>query len=656
MGKAVRNRRRRRAQQQNAVSGAERQLRAMGATPVRVGSAEGRELVTRFAGETEMSCRATFIDELFPGAGTVAPITGLDDAGQPVFDVSGTIDRLPVLMFEPAHMLLLEDLGTGTFHDHRTEALVAGGFSRVPPFAILGGRIAEGWQLFKTADGVVLLDPYGGEVAEGKLTLDPEWVSAATSNRRVMVLFGPQLGIRVPPGQDPASYTAKERLDEFHRCRHAGQVIAATVTWRGPQRDQALSWALLREGSLGLALPLVYVPAMSFKAHGGAEAFGFTAFPPPDTPINEPAVAHGLVAELTSTDLDLIRPGEDRDLGWVCGYHAAAGDRFFEPWRREAYRRGVILVVSGTKELPVTGPDCADRALKVLLDSMAAAVPLTRASLRSSSAESAPEAAAQSAAREEAAYMRALTEKLQTLESFTVDVAPTIVELIDLASFKRWVTNLWPVVCQTCGEPLGAKADISVDGAADGRMVLVSMHHSACRPSGIGRLEKVAVTGASTCVAAGWLGDLAKPSEKDIPVVVVNPSCEQLLLERCADGQWRNATLDSFAALGFTAATGGFPPLISGAQAELSGKTLAITAPCGPLGEDYRWEIEPHPHVIDVARASRGLAVSATTKVLPSRLAPDELPSAFADPEALTAWIRARDTEPPRTRQRHGRR
>ena len=56
---------------------------------------------------------------------------------------------------------------------------------------------------------------------------------------------------------------------------------------------------------------------------------------------------------------------------------------------------------------------------------------------------------------------------------------------------------------------------------------------------------------------AGYLGRATgKPSATDIPVMVINPSCEQLLLERDDTGAWRNATLDEFAALGMRPATG----------------------------------------------------------------------------------------------------
>jgi hypothetical protein len=328
--------------------------------------------------QKEMPCRATFIDSLFPGAGSVAPVTGFTDDGKPVFDLTETRDRIPVLMFEPERMVMATDTATGTTHDWLTEALVSGGFTRVPPLALLGAMPADGWELYKTVDGATLMDPYGGTVAEGRLTLDPEWVSAAASSHQVLVLVGPRLGIRVPPGRTLKSYTADERLKEFHQCRREGHLIAAVVGWRGPDRGKALKWVLLRQGSLGLALPLAYVPAASFRAHGGAEAFGFTAFLPPGAPINEPSLARGLAAELTATDLDLIRPDVDRELGWICGYRPGPGSHeAFGAWGNEVRRYGYILVASGGKDLPTTGPDCAERAFKVLMDSVVAAVPLT---------------------------------------------------------------------------------------------------------------------------------------------------------------------------------------------------------------------------------------------------------------------------------------
>jgi hypothetical protein len=382
VGKKDRTRRLRSARQQQQAAAAEARLRRDGHIgPMRADTPATRQLMAQVLDQTEMPCRATFIDSLFPGAGTVAPVTDITDSGEPIFDLTETRDPVPVLMFEPERMVMTTDTATGTTHDLLTEALVSGGFTRVPPLALLGAMPADGWELYRTTDGVVLLDPYGGTVAEGRLTLDPEWVSAAASSGQVLVLIGPRLGIRVPPGRTLKSYTADERLKEFHQCRHEGHLIAAVVGWRGPERGKALKWVLLRQGSLGLALPLAYVPAASFRAHGGAEAFGFTTFLPPDAPINEPSLARGLAAELTATDLDLIRPDVERELGWICGYRPDPGGHDnFEAWGKEARRRGYILVASGEKDLPTTGSDCAKRAFEVLMDSVVAAVPLTPSS------------------------------------------------------------------------------------------------------------------------------------------------------------------------------------------------------------------------------------------------------------------------------------
>lgn len=377
MGKAARNRRLRSAMQQKQAATAEERLFMQGDTgAMPVSAPAARKLMARVLAETEMPCRATFLDCLFSGgAAATAPVTGITDSGEPIFGVADG-DRIPIMMFEPERVVMSKDIVTGTVQDMRAEMLVNAGFTRVPPLALLAAMPADGWELHRTADGVVLLDPYGGCVAEGQLTFDPEWVSAAASAGQVMVIVGPRLGIRVPPGRTGDSYTTEEQVREFHECRHAGLLIAAVVAWRGQDRGKALNWVLLREGSLGLALPLAYVPAMSFRAHGGAKAFGFTTFLPPDAPINEPSLARGLAVELTATDLDLIRPDVDREVGWICGYSAGEDDEHFPTWCQEARRHGYILVASGEKDLPVTGPDCGEQAFRVLMESVVAAVPI----------------------------------------------------------------------------------------------------------------------------------------------------------------------------------------------------------------------------------------------------------------------------------------
>lgn len=150
--------------------------------------------------------------------------------------------------------------------------------------------------------------------------------------------------------------------------------------------------------------------------------------------------------------------------------------------------------------------------------------------------------------------------KLRSQESSEIFIARPVADLIDPDSLRRWLTNLWPAACQSCGEPLGSKADLSAEEDLDDTTVLISLHHSACRPSGITPPDgRVRMNRPTSSFAAGYLAAGAEPGARDFPVMVVNPSCEQLLLERDDTGGWRNATLDEFTSLGLRPATGNLP-------------------------------------------------------------------------------------------------
>jgi hypothetical protein len=78
-----------------------------------------------------------------------------------------------------------------------------------------------------------LRDSHGGLWADADLVPDPEWISAATSQHYVTVLYGPKLGVRVPPGLPAARYGDAERKAELTDARASGMVAAALVEWRG---------------------------------------------------------------------------------------------------------------------------------------------------------------------------------------------------------------------------------------------------------------------------------------------------------------------------------------------------------------------------------------------------------------------------------------
>jgi hypothetical protein len=156
-------------------------------------------LLARLATEHHMRCKLTYLHDPVLGCGAV-PVAGVTEDGTLIPDRSGTVDPIPVVMFEPSRSVISQDSRTGTAHDVLTEALITAGFNRIPPGPVWSGRPAEGWGIYRSADGLVLRDPDGAVYAEGTTALDPAWVSIATSLGSVLVLQGPCLGIRTPRG------------------------------------------------------------------------------------------------------------------------------------------------------------------------------------------------------------------------------------------------------------------------------------------------------------------------------------------------------------------------------------------------------------------------------------------------------------------------
>jgi hypothetical protein len=78
--------------------------------------------------------------------------------------------------------------------------------------------------------------------------------------------------------------------------------------------------------------------------------------------------------------------------------------------------------------------------------------------------------------------------------------------------------------------------------------------------------------------------------------------------------------------------------MVRGVQAQLSGGQL-IVAVADTSARDHQWALRLPAHVDKQIRRLRGLAVSLMTKAFPPRLGFDELPSGFADPEALIGWV-----------------
>jgi hypothetical protein len=388
MGKAARNKRSRRSQ-----AGPAEQAGQGGPAWFRSGTPEFRELFDRITAETEMPCRAAFMDDPLFGSSTRRGIvTGTEPDGGLITETGGQADRVPVLLFEPTQSAALVDPLTGFWHEPRIDSLVAAGWQRVPPQFVMAGLPADGWSLHRTATGIKLTDPYGCTYADSRLTLDPEWVSAAVSTRAVMVLVGPRLGVRIPDGRAPESYTARERAEEFTYGRQNGLIAAATVRWHTSPPKETTNWVLLMEGALGLPTPpIAYVPALNLKRHGGPQAFGFTDLARLGREPMQIPVARGLAARITDVDVDLIGPGDETG-GFVVGYRnrGGPGDESFAAWRAAAARHGHILVITGSRDILPSQDTDLMHIVDVVWASRGAVVPLTTESLRQASALPAP--------------------------------------------------------------------------------------------------------------------------------------------------------------------------------------------------------------------------------------------------------------------------
>ncbi len=118
----------------------------------------------------------------------------------------------------------------------------------------------------------------------------------------------------------------------------------------------------------------------------------------------------------------------------------------------------------------------------------------------------------------------------------------------------------------------------------------------------------------------------------------MNPSCEQLQLTRDHGGPWRNATLDEFASVRMAAADAGIPPTIRQVRAELTGNKLTVHFP-SDNPDRYICTTEPPARVLEQLNRVGGLAIAVTASVLPTLMAPDDLPIAFTDPGALVCWV-----------------
>lgn len=172
--------------------------------------------------------RLLYMDTPALGLGQVA--IGIDpDTGTVETDAGE--DPMPVALFEPERAMMSR-LPGGETSEIQVEGAISAGLRRFPRgFADL--RTIPGWALHRLADDrIELRSPDGGVYSRITVPASPDWYSAALHHGYVVCFYGPQLGVRTPPGSTPQQYTDAKRLEEFRTARGRGLVAGGIIAYR----------------------------------------------------------------------------------------------------------------------------------------------------------------------------------------------------------------------------------------------------------------------------------------------------------------------------------------------------------------------------------------------------------------------------------------
>ncbi|GAB3750816.1 hypothetical protein [Microlunatus parietis] len=186
--------------------------------------------IERIANDTHTNARAIFSTHPAIGLGSPVTLARNIQAVGPTFVPDPTAEALPVVLFEPEKALMMSDPLNGETSEVQVAGICRQGFTRWPPVAtMLKG--APGWSVRRVGKTLELRDEQDGLWAVAELTPDPEWISAAVSQRYVTVVYGPKIGVRTPPSS--TGYSESDRKAELAESRKFGMVATAIVEWRG---------------------------------------------------------------------------------------------------------------------------------------------------------------------------------------------------------------------------------------------------------------------------------------------------------------------------------------------------------------------------------------------------------------------------------------
>jgi hypothetical protein len=170
--------------------------------------------------------RPTYLDDPVLGLGYAA--TDRDELGIPQF--SPDLPRVPVALIERHQALWThpdnpgprEEVWTATALSHGMQRLSRG----VRQLPNLDGWVIAEWP--RDGGGLQLQQPDGNLFVYAVCDVDPEWADAARGYGSVLVLHGPQLGLRVPADLADADLVRPAELETAH---DNGLVTGGLMQW-----------------------------------------------------------------------------------------------------------------------------------------------------------------------------------------------------------------------------------------------------------------------------------------------------------------------------------------------------------------------------------------------------------------------------------------
>lgn len=228
--------------------------------------------------------------------------------------------------------------------------------------------------------------------------------------------------------------------------------------------------------------------------------------------------------------------------------------------------------------------------------------------------------------------------------SFPFVVGRAVLSELGERALHEIARNIWPVDCQACGESFaGERPSLAVDDL--GAVVTAALYHRACRSSVYntsGALPAPAGPFLSYSTAAADVTvELDDGTVAELPLVIVNPSLEQVFLRRDPAGMWTCGTVDYMRDTGFGGIDTERP--VPDAQVSFADRGNRLRIQVGADGQCWDCPIQAAPDLRGHLLTRKGAAVALTTAYDPQRFPAgqsSEFLRALASPDVAVGWVR----------------